>query len=119
MSADDEMKNLEDEANWDWSKFEGRSGGTARRTVASVSFRKPDFQTVARAAHRMGMKTSEFIRSAAMQAAQSRGREGQVFGVSTNSAVIFNIRLVQRTEGFRSRRTSLRSTEPEQQPLTY
>ncbi len=57
-----------DESDWDYSK--AVHGGPAKnpRAVVSVSLRASDFRDIAQHAQQLGMRTSEFIREAALRA---------------------------------------------------
>ena len=59
---------LENPEEWDWDKSESRPPVTNRRVVLSVAFNSPDFQLVSSYASKIGKKTSEFVREAALNA---------------------------------------------------
>ena len=52
------------------------------RAVVSVAFARDDFETVVAAAKQHGMKTSEFIRRAAMEKTSLKSQQAQVLVVS-------------------------------------
>lgn len=54
---------------WDFERAERRSSTRRPRAVVSVAFTRDDFNQVAAVAEALGMKVSEFIRSAALAAA--------------------------------------------------
>ena len=63
----DEIEDLESSANWDFDNAEIVRRTKPARAVVSVSLRREDFETVSEAAERAGMRTSEFIRTAALE----------------------------------------------------
>lgn len=54
------------EGNWDFDQVVVHSGVQKARAVVSVAFSREDFELVAKAANDKGMKTSAFIRDAAL-----------------------------------------------------
>lgn len=58
---------LEHESNWDYEQPETHEPVKNARAVVSVSFPREDFERVASAAQQQRMKTSEFIREAALE----------------------------------------------------
>jgi hypothetical protein len=67
--SDEDLKQLEDPDTWD-GQVEQRSPVKNQRSVVSVAFAREDYERVAQAARHHGMKTSEFIRNAALRQAQ-------------------------------------------------
>ncbi len=63
---DDQELNLQDESTWDFDKAETRPASRSSRVVVSVAFTRQDFERVAEHAESVNMKTSEFIRTAAL-----------------------------------------------------
>jgi len=61
-----EVESLQQADNWDWERTTRREGGQSQRVVVSVSLAKQDFERIAEYARSTGMKTSEFIREAAL-----------------------------------------------------
>ena len=61
---------LENTENWALEEAELRPPVQGRRAVVSVSMPSDDFALVARSARQAGMKTSEFIRVAAIEKAR-------------------------------------------------
>ncbi len=59
---------MQDSKEWDWDKAEARPPVRNRRVVLSVAFKSPEFQRVSSYAGRIGKRTSEFVREAAIQA---------------------------------------------------
>jgi hypothetical protein len=66
---------LENPENWDFDKLETREPVKSPRVVVSVAFPHEGFITVSQYAERLGKKTSEFIREAALEKAKNRGLE--------------------------------------------
>lgn len=66
---------LENTENWDFDKLEVRGPVKSTRVVVSVAFPRESFITVSQYAERLGKKTSEFIREAALEKAENRGLE--------------------------------------------
>lgn len=62
-----DMDALEEQEQWDFEKAERKPAVKAPRMVVSVSFSRPDFVRVTEHAEHIGMKTSEFIREAALK----------------------------------------------------
>ncbi|MCL4534328.1 MAG: hypothetical protein M1370_04110 [Bacteroidetes bacterium] len=71
--------------NWDYENAEKRTGVKMPRAIVSVAFSREDFETVADHAHRLGMKTSEFIRQAALEKVKHRAGRGIVLSSSASS----------------------------------
>ena len=61
--------NLEAPENWDLDNAEPVSRTKPIRAVVSVAFRREDFEVVVEHAEQLGMRTSEFIRKAALEKA--------------------------------------------------
>ena len=71
MMNDKELAGLEDPENWDYEHAERRPGRKQARAVVSVAFAREDFERVSEGAQRLGQRTSEFIRVAALRRADS------------------------------------------------
>ena len=82
---DRELRALEDPEEWDSDRAEVRPPSKSARAVVSVAFARDDFGRVSEAARREGMKTSEFIREAALARAAHRPRVVTIYGVSGRS----------------------------------
>ncbi len=67
-----ELIELQSPESWDDDEGEVRPPVKSPRAVVSVGFSRGDFQEVAEQARRQGMKTSEFIRQAALDRIRSR-----------------------------------------------
>ena len=78
---DEELDDLQNPENWDWDTAERRPGSASARAIVSVAFARQDFDLVSEAAQRSGMKTSEFIRTAALSRAKRR-QSTVVYGMS-------------------------------------
>lgn len=59
---------LQDKNEWDWDKAEVHPPVKSRRVVVSVAFKSPEFQRVSSYASKIGKRTSEFVREAAIRA---------------------------------------------------
>lgn len=70
-------RDLENPETWDFENPEVKEPTKAPRVVFSVAFRREDFITVSEYAERMGKKTSEFIREAALE--KATGRSPQIW----------------------------------------
>ena len=64
---DDQDLNLQDESTWDSDKAEVRPPSRSNRVVVSVAFARQDFDKVVELAESVNMKTSEFIRTSALE----------------------------------------------------
>jgi len=78
-----ELKELQDEESWD-DEGEVRPAVKPQRAVVSVAFSRDDFERVATYARRHGMKTSEFIRRAALSQMTDENGRSTVLSVSGN-----------------------------------
>lgn len=67
----DEMEDLEKSDSWDFDNAVEHPPVRGRRAVVSVAFPRDDFQLVSGTAANLGMKTSEFIRKAAVEKANA------------------------------------------------
>ena len=63
------VEQLQSPDEWDLEGAEIREPVKNPRVVVSVAFRRPDFDLVSDFARRVGKKTSEFIREAAVESA--------------------------------------------------
>ena len=66
---DTELEELKDPRSWDLDGAQSAAPVTHPRAVVSVAFGRSDFELVTRSARMAGMKTSEFIREAALERA--------------------------------------------------
>ena len=84
---EDKESDLQDESTWDYGKAEIRPASQSKRVVVSVAFARQDFQRVAEYAESVNMKTSEFIRTAALDKV-SKQAEATGFTCSASNAGI-------------------------------
>jgi hypothetical protein len=90
------LENLE-ESDFDNAEIY-RPNERKRRAVVSVAFSSEDFERVARAAR--GMKTSEFIRNAALEKINPRGGSAQFTpGGVAEASVMANLEIGPDTQG--------------------
>jgi len=82
MKKDTENE-LENQDNWDFDQAETKGPVKSNRVVVSVAFQRTDFQLVSKLAQRLGKKTSEFIREAAVEKASGKTWSAIVYA-STN-----------------------------------
>ena len=86
MPADKEL-DLHDESTWDYKDAVVRPASQSNRVVVSVAFARQDFQRVGEYAESVNMKTSEFIRTAALEKI-SKPAEASGFSCSVGNAGI-------------------------------
>ncbi len=86
MPEDKEL-DLQDESTWDYDKAEVRPASQSNRVVVSVAFARQDFQRVGEYAESVNMRTSEFIRTAALDKI-SKPAEASGFSCSASNAGI-------------------------------
>ena len=86
MPEDKELY-LQDESACDYDKAELRPASKSNRVVVSVAFARQDFQRVGEYAKSVNMKTSEFIRIAALDKV-SKPAEASGFSCSVSNAGI-------------------------------
>ncbi len=79
---------LQDPASWDAGRGFEQTGNPSRRAVVSVPFGREDFSAVAQAARREGMRTSEFIREAAIEKARGPRRRARITNVAGGQGLI-------------------------------
>ena len=78
----DELEELQNPETWEDSDEHVQHATTPARAVVSVAFARDDFETVVAAAKQHGMKTSEFIRRAALEKTVSQPQRARVLVVS-------------------------------------
>lgn len=66
---DQELLDLQNPETWADDEGEVRTSVVAPRVVLAVAFTADDFEQIARAARQRGVKTTEFVRDAAMSRA--------------------------------------------------
>jgi hypothetical protein len=88
----EELAELQDPESWEDEVEPIRPPVKSPRAVVSVAFSRDDFEDVARYARQHGMKTSEFIRQAALERASPEEQRAVVMsvtgGVQTGYAAI-------------------------------
>ena len=80
--SDQELNELESPENWSDDEGEVRPGLKTQRAVVSVAFSRQDLEQVSEYALRQGMKTSEFIRTAALTEATKRPQGVRIISVT-------------------------------------
>jgi hypothetical protein len=85
MSKEHDLE-LEKPDMWDFERPEVREPVKASRVVVSVAFRRDNFEQVSRYAERIGQKTSEFIREAAIEKATGHTMAALVYGSGSTGA---------------------------------
>ncbi|MDQ2652318.1 MAG: hypothetical protein M3Z20_04655 [Chloroflexota bacterium] len=78
----EELEELQDAGSWEEDGAIAQPRGKAPRAIVSVAFPREDFERVTAQAKLAGMKTSEFIRQAALEKASPQLRESRVLAVS-------------------------------------
>lgn len=78
----DELHELQSAETWEDVGETIQPAAKAPRAVVSVAFSREDFESIVELARKSGMKTSEFIRSAAMDKATPKPREETIIAVS-------------------------------------
>ncbi len=78
----DEIEELQNPETWEDMTERTQSATRPARAVVSVAFARDDFETVVEAAKQCGMKTSEFIRQAALEKTVPQPQRGQILVVS-------------------------------------
>ncbi len=63
---DAELRERQDPDNWDFDRAGERAPVQRPRAVVSVAFQRADYERVAETARRFNMRTSEYIREAAL-----------------------------------------------------
>jgi hypothetical protein len=112
MSKEHELE-LEKPDMWDFERHEVREPVKASRVVVSVAFRRDNFEQVSRYAERIGQKTSEFIREAAIEKTTGHAMAALVYGSGSTGAEWW-------TGQIRDLTWTLASVEqPEETPVTY
>lgn len=87
------LQELEQPETWDYEKAEKRPGVKTPRAVVSVAFARDDFEQVSKYAERLGMRTSEFIRKAALDVAKHQDKSTVQFtGGSLGASVFTSVR---------------------------
>ena len=88
---------LENPEGWDYDHLEVRGPVKSPRVVVSVSFPSEGFAAVSQYAERLGKKTSEFIREAALQNVKTPGLKIMVYDFGSTSPLWFDKNLPSST----------------------
>ncbi len=88
---------LENPESWDYDNLQTKEPVKSPRVVVSVAFPREDFITVSQCAERLGKKTSEFIREAALEKAKNRGLEIMVYDFGSTGSLWFERNLPSST----------------------
>src|SRR5688500_8727314 len=95
----DNLTQLDDPEEWDFERAELAKPVQSGRTVVSVSISKDDFGRLSTYAERLGMRTSEFIRRAALAYVQKPARESIVYSAGgSGGSVIFTSAPIAKTD---------------------
>jgi hypothetical protein len=86
-----ELRELEDPSTWEDEADSIRPPVKSSRAVVSVAFARADFERVVAAAREQGLKTSEFIRRAALGDVERLGPRATVFSISGNVQTEYSI----------------------------
>ena len=79
---DKELAELQDPNNWDYESAEVREPVKNHRAILSVAFSHEDFVLVVQAAQELGIRTSEFVRQAAIARALGQHELAQLSSYS-------------------------------------
>lgn len=85
--SDSEEREYQDPTTWEQGDNDRREPVRTSRAIVSVAFPRPDFEAVSEAAQREGMRTSEFIRFAAMARAEEQSKRAVVVSASATLQV--------------------------------
>lgn len=100
MKGEPEVQNLEDASEWDYEAAQSRPGVKPGRVVVSVAFSRSDFDLVVETAQHLGMKTSEFIREAALEEVDRHKELVSLFSFSGSlGSGVLSDRLLPTTRG--------------------
>ena len=83
---DDQELDLQDDSTWDSDKAEVRQPSRSNRVVVSVAFTRQDFEKVVEHAESVNMKTSEFIRSSALEKVSKPAETSDIITYSVSNA---------------------------------
>lgn len=80
--SSEELNELQSADTWEDADETVQPAVKTPRAVVSVAFSREDFESIVALAKKSGMKTSEFIRAAAMDKAAPKPREVAIISVS-------------------------------------
>jgi len=84
---------------WDFERAELSKPAQSRRTVVSVSISRDEFDRLSKYAERIGMRTSEFIRGAALAHVRKPSRVAVIFSAGgSGGSMIFTSAPVAKTD---------------------
>jgi hypothetical protein len=86
--GNDELRELQDPQNWDFDAAEQRAPVKRARAVVSVAFQREEYEKVANIARQFNMRTSEYIREAAL--GRVRPRPVVSAGIASSGGVVQN-----------------------------
>ena len=84
----DELRELQDPASWDFDRAEARPPAKRPRAVVSVAFSREDYDRVTELARRSNMRTSEYIRAAALGHVRSQPAVVRFSATSSGSGLL-------------------------------
>ena len=87
MAGNDELEELEHSDAWDFDRAERRPAVKNARAVLSVAFPRPDYDRVTRCVDQLHMRTSEFVREAALEKADCHQQRSVLTGFSASAGV--------------------------------
>jgi hypothetical protein len=85
--SESEEREYQDPTTWEHGDNDRREPVKNTRAIVSVAFARSDFEFVAEAARREAMRTSEFIRTAAMERAEEQSKRAVVVSASATLQV--------------------------------
>jgi hypothetical protein len=100
----EDVSELEQESAWEDEPFAVLKPQKPPRAVVSVAFAREDFARIARCARANGMKTSEFIRAAALDRLNGKASASATVEITTSAG---GFRVANFTETAQSMRLSL------------
>lgn len=99
MKSNNDSTDLGNLEEWDFERAELSKPAQSRRTVVSVSVSRDDFDQLSSYAERIGMRTSEFIRRAALAHLRKPARAAFIFSASgSGGSMIFTSASVAKTD---------------------
>lgn len=87
MTNDAALEVLESAEEWDFDRAERRPAIKNGRAVLSVAFPRPDYDRVTRCADQLHMRTSEFVREAALEKANCHQQRAVLTAFSASPGV--------------------------------
>ncbi len=108
---ENELRNPE---NWDFDRAKTEEPVKNPRVVVSVSFPHEDFVSISKCAERLGKKTSEFIREAALDRARNRGPQTVVYDYGSTGPLWFDRKLPTSTRA----QTLIKERKPDEHAFT-